>query len=219
MTHFELLCVLRGINGDGPDCAGNLTFNPAERVVAARLDPEWAADDRALIEQVWSTFNREATLGWVRTLVDMANYLSELVGGDVAVLAPRDVVEASAGLLRAGDEQALLIGRVVQRSIAVHVERNIQIANEAVLDEIRRLLGNHRPTPVPVGSRWLSTKDLAARLSLDEITVARLCRKGLITAEKTAGGQWRATEDMLRRSPYLNGQTRRKRGNGNGKLE
>jgi hypothetical protein len=135
------------------------------------------------------------------------------------VLAPRDVVNASVGIGHAGDDDALLLGKAVQRSIAAQVSRNVQLTNEALLEEISRLFGERAGRTVPPASRWLNTRDIAARLAIEEVTAARLCRKGLILAEKTAGGQWRTTEDRLRRSPYLNGQTRRRRRSGNGAVE
>lgn len=218
LSHFELSCILRGVNGEGPGGWGSGELDPIQRVLVGRTDRAWAVRERSFREHIWATAASNHTAAWVRVLVQMANYLSDLIGGDIAVLAPRDLVEASAGLHPNSDQQALLMGRAIQRAIAANVERSVVIANELVLEEIRRLL-DHTPAPVPTAARWLDTKALAARLSLDEITVARLCRKGLITAEKTGGGQWRATADMLRRSPYLNGQTRRKRGKGNGQLE
>jgi predicted site-specific integrase-resolvase len=58
---------------------------------------------------------------------------------------------------------------------------------------------------------------MAARLNISEVTVARLCRKGSLDADKTTGNQWRTTEERLRRSPYLKGKKRG--GGGNGQLE
>ena len=153
--------------------------------------------------------------------MDCARYLSDLTGADIPVLVPRDVAEASAGLHRSLDPDAVLLGKAVQRSIAAQVARNVAATNESLLNEIRALFADRQNSAVPSGSRWLSTRDIAGRLAIDDVTAARLCKKKLIDADKTAGGQWRTTEERLRRSPYLNGQTRRQRQkrNGHGQVE
>ena len=216
MDMFKLVSLIRGVNGDGPD---GRCYGPAELIEVMDTDPEWAEIHRSGMEHFWRTGARPATEAWIAVLVQAARYQSDLIGGDVPILVPRDVVEASVGICRAGQADALLIGKAVQRSIASQVAHNAQIHNQALLDEIRRLMGDQNTRAVPPSSRWLSTKDMAARLAIDEVTAARLCKKGLIIADKTASGQWRTTEDRLRRSPYLNGQMRRRRGKNNGKVE
>lgn len=216
MEIFDFICRLRGLNGTGPD---GRAYDAAELVEQMRRDPAWGELFRSGVEHHWSTTNREASLQWMRLLVNAARYLSDLIGAEVPVLAPREFVDASAGIRRGGDHDALLIGRVVQRSIAAHITHNMQITNAELLNEIRHMLNGKSRDAVPAASRWLSTREIAARLALDDVTVARLCRKGQIQAEKTAGGQWRATEEMLRRSPYLNGRRRLPRRRASGELE
>lgn len=219
MEPFTFLSQLRGVNGDGPDGE----WHPASELNALMtLHPVWGEEHRSFIEHTWRDANRQASLGWFRLLIDCARYLSDLLGTDVPVLVPRDVAEASVGIRRATDDTALLLGKTVQRSIASQVAHNVAITNEALLEEIRTLFAARRTEPAPSSSRWLSTRDIAVRLSIDEVTAARLCKRGLIHADKTAGGQWRTTEERLRQSPYLKGQNRRRRrsrNNGHGAVE
>jgi len=216
MDVFEFVCLLRGVNvadHDGPVREGT------ELVNLMRRDPQWGEYFRSGLEHHWSTCGRPVTEEWMKLLVAAARYLSDLIGGDVPLLAPRDAVEASVGICRTADAEALLIGKAVHRSIANQVSRNTTALSESVLEELRRLIGDQAARAVPASSKWLSTRDIAARLAIDVVTAARLCKKGLILAEKTQGGQWRTTEEQLRRSSYLNGQTRRRRRQGNGDVE
>lgn len=217
MDVFEFLCELRGINGDGPHDDGK-AYTAAELNVLMRANPDWGREQRAWVEHIWRVPQRDVTEAWIETLIAAARLLSDLTGGPVPFVAPREMVEASANLRRQ-DDGALLIGKAVQRSIAAQVGSQAQITNEAVLEEIRQLFQGQPAPATPPGSRWLSTKDIATRLSIDPVTAARYCKKGLIDASKTASGQWRTTEDRLRRSPFLNGRTRRKQGRVHGKLE
>lgn len=104
-----------------------------------------------------------------------------------------------------GDDEAYEIGRAIHRSIQRRISEHLTLGMSDVLDEIRRAAGERADRAVPARSLWLTTRDIAARLGIDEITAARHCRRGLIDADKTAGGQWRTTEDRLRRSKYLRG--------------
>jgi excisionase family DNA binding protein len=204
------------MNGDGPGERFD-AHTPAELNALMHADPEWGKDRRAWVEHIWRVPNRAATEQWIRLLVDCARYLSDVIGGDVPVLAPRDVVEASVGVRRSGDDGALLIGNVVQRSIAAQVNRQAEFTNEALLEEIRRLFGSRTAPELPPTSRWLTTRDIAARLGISKATAERKCRNGEIDADKTAGNEWRTTERRLRGSPYL--KSKKRRGGGNGELE
>jgi hypothetical protein len=107
------------------------------------------------------------------------------------------------------EQEAYAIGRAIQRTLERRIAEAFQTGIGDVLVEFRSIVnGLDLAAQVPASSRWLSTAAIAARLSLDEVTVARLCKKRLIDATKTAGGKWRTTEDRLRRSPYLNGTRR-----------
>ena len=205
---FELVCHLNGLQGDGPD--GHV-HEGKELVRAAERDPDWYLDFRSHIETVWREQTREVTRYWFELLVETARYLSDLLDAEIPVLVPRDVAEASTGCRRAGQEEPLLLGKALQRSIAASVAHNVAESNKSSVEEFKILLAERRCDVPPAESRWLSTRDMAARLAIDEVTAARLCKKGLIDAEKTAGGQWRTTEDRLRWSKYLNGQTRQRR--------
>ena len=105
------------------------------------------------------------------------------------ITVPRDIAEAGAGVSRGVDADVALLGRAVQRGIAAQVEKNAAATNEALLAELRALFADRQASAVPPASQWLSTRDIAARLSIDEVTAARLCKRELIDAEKTAGGQ------------------------------
>ena len=111
----------------------------------------------------------------------------------------------------------MLIGQTVRRVINRQVRNQADSISNSVVAEVQRMLEGKRSEVIPAGSQYLNTRDMAVRLGSSEITVARLCRRGLIDADKTAGNKWRTTEARLRRSPYLNAKKRK--GTGNGKLE
>jgi hypothetical protein len=210
-TAFLFLVWLLRINGDGQEG----TCSNEEMIRQMQSDPEFLLMEKSFREHLWRTACRADATAIVGVLVHAARYLSDVIGGDVPLLVPRDVVEASAGVSRPGQADALLIGRAMQRAIRNQLSDQTSQMTESLISELQRLVGalvaGHPTQAVPAESKYLDTKAMAARLGLSEITVARLCARGEIQADKTRGNQWRTTEARLRHSPYLNGQKRRGR--------
>jgi hypothetical protein len=205
---FLQLCTLYNAISEtltGPDQRGVATLDPDE--LQRIREEHWRGAGRHRVEQL------------ILLLMDVVRYLSDVIGGEVPALVPRTMVETNPDPAHTRREDALQLGNAVQRSIAAQVTRNVGASTEELLTAIRELLGERPASAVPPSSKWLSTQDIAERLNLDAVTVARLCKKRLIVAQKTAGGLWRTTEDRLRRSPYLKGQTRKPRSGRNGELE
>jgi hypothetical protein len=211
---FDFLCLIKGHTGDGPD---GRTHDAKGLVEWMHADPEWGQEYRWRWEHIWSHAKRASTIAWIECLTAAARYLSNLVGGDVPFLVPRDLVEDMVGTNHMKDPDALLIGKAVHRTIQKQVQAHSQIAGETILTEIQRLFTSTPTQSAPIVGRYLDTKQIGVRLCISEVTAARLCRSGLIDADKTSGNQWRTTERRLRGSPYLVGKT--KRGGNNGKLE
>jgi len=84
------------------------------------------------------------------------------------------------------------------------------MSNGALLAEFEKLLNGVVTNAIPASSKWLNTEQVAARLGLNRATVERKFRSGELYGDKTAGNQWRTTEDQLQRSSYL----RKKNGRG-----
>ncbi len=158
---------------------------------------------RSWAEHHWRTGGKETSEQWVRLLVAAARYLSDLIGGDVPILAPREVVNASVRIDRTGDNGALLIGRSISRAIRSQVREAVDINAQSLLAEFERLLEGVVNNTAPTHSKWLTTEHVAARLDLNRATVERKFRSGEIDGDKTAGNQWRTTEQRLRNSPYM----------------
>lgn len=215
-NEFLLLCSITGFNGDGPD---GKTYYSAGLIEQMRRNPEFLQETRALREHIWRTVNRLQAQALIVLLVSTARYLSDVIGADVPVLASREVIDASLGIARPDDRDALLVGKAMQRAVRSQLGQERQQLSAEIVAEIQRLLEGMPARTVPPADRFLTTQDMAARLGISEVTVARLCRRGELDADKTAGGQWRTTEARLNRSKYLRGKRLGRNGEGNGGVE
>jgi hypothetical protein len=205
---FLAICRVIGWNGDTP--AGHCA-TPEDAVRVMRANPDFLQRERALLEAAWRGSDRTRAEALIELFVAVARYLSDVVQGDVPILVSRSEVEASTGLIRSLDAEALSLGKAVQRAIRAGVREQAHEANDLLLAEIQKIVaGAPSRTPAPVG-RLLGTEDMAACLNLSLKTVQKLCVRGEIDADKTAGGQWRTTEKRLRQSPYLDGKKRKGR--------
>jgi hypothetical protein len=211
---FLVACRALGINGDGPD---GQVCTTEELIRAMRADPVYLEEQKEFWEHVWQGDCQREAKALVQSLMLGARYLSDLAGASIPLLASRELAEASAGLVRQPDAEALLIGKAIRRTTVNHLAKQSQQITETILAAIQQHLSGRPNDIVPTRSKYLDTKQMAARLNLNEVTVARLCKRREIDADKTAGNQWRTTEDRLRRSPYLNG--RKQPGKKNGTLE
>lgn len=213
---FEFLCRVTGFNGDGPD---DRTHDTEGLIECMRRDPEFLERTQSLREHVWRTVNRASAEALIALLVSTARYLSDVIGGDVPVLASREVINASLGVAAPDERDALLIGKAMQRAVRSQLGSEREQMAADIVAEVRRLLDGIPVRTVAPANLHLDTKDVAARLGIAEVTVARLCRRGLIDADKTAGNQWRTTEARLKTSLYLNGKRGNRNGGGNGHVE
>lgn len=213
---FEFLCRITGYNGDGPD---GRVHDTEGLIACMRSNPEFLMETQSLREHVWRTVNRPSAEALISLLVSTARYLSDVIGGDVPVLASREVIDASLGFARPDDRDALLVGKAMQRAVRSQLGEQSQQMSAKIVADVRRLLDGMPARTVAPASRHLNSKDIAARLGIAEVTVARLCRSGQIDATKTTGNQWRTTEARLKASPYLNGKRARRNGGGNGHVE
>lgn len=203
---FELAYRLRISSGDGPD---GQTHDAAGLIELMRVDAAFRDWERSGAEHHWRTGGCGDTERWIQLLVATARYFSDLIGGDVPILAPREVVDASVGIDRRADEDALLIGKSIRRAIRSQIRDATDMSNGALLAEFEKLLKGVVTNAVPASSKWLNTEQVAARLGLNRATVERKFRSGDLHGDKTAGNQWRTTEERLQRSPYLRKTNRR----------
>jgi hypothetical protein len=197
-----------GIEGDGAD---EKVHSTAELIEQMRDDADYRADQKAFWEHVWRTDCRPKTEALIQLFTAGARYLSDLIGGDVPVLAPRDVVEASVGINRQSADDALLVGKAMQRAIRNQLDGRSQQMTETILAEMQKLLSTGGAGFVPANSKYLDTKQIGGRLGLAPKTVRKLCNQGQIIARKLASGEWRTTEEDLEDSPYLKKKGRRSR--------
>ena len=215
-NEFLFLCRITGLNGDGPD---GLVHDAPELVEQMHEHLDFMQDMKSLREHVWRTVNRPEAEALMVLLISSARYLSDVIGGDVPVLASREVINASIGIARLDDHDALLVGKAMQRAVRSQLSQERQQLSEEIAAEVRRIVEGMPARPVAPSDKYLTSDDIATRLGIAPVTVARLCAKGQIDADKTGGGQWRTTEARLKRSPYLNGKSKKSRGEGNGELE
>lgn len=204
---FELIFCFQGTYGDGPD---GRTHDTAGLVLLMRSDPEFALRQRSFWENYWRNEGRLETVARIQVLVGLARYLSDLIGGDVPLFAPRDVIDASLGINGKNNGEAL-IGKALFRAVQNSVQEQAAAMSEAQFAEFERMLQGVMNNTAPSHSKYLTTEQVATRLSLSRATVERKFRKGEILGDKTAGNQWRTTEEKLRLSPYLKGKGRRRR--------
>lgn len=207
---FEFVFRLRVSFGDGPEDDGQV-YDAAGLIAWMRKDPEFALMRRSFFEHVWRNEGRLDTVAWIQLLVGGARYLSDLIGGDVPVLAQRDVIDASLGVNGKNDAQALVIGKAISRAVQNGVREQTAALSESHLAEFERMLQGVMNNMAPSHSKYLTTEQVAVRLTLSRATVERKFRNGEILGEKTAGNQWRTTEEKLRLSPYMKGKGRRRR--------
>lgn len=109
----------------------------------------------------------------------------------------------SMGIDRTGDKDALLVGKSISRAIRSQVREAADSNTESLLAELEQLLEGVINNAAPAHSKWLTTEQVAARLGLNRATIERKFRSGEIDGDKTAGNQWRTTEQRLRNSSYL----------------
>jgi excisionase family DNA binding protein len=204
---FEFAYWIHGTNGDGPD--GRM-HDAAGLIAMMRTDPEYAEHERSFCEFRWREARRE-TVALIEILIGTARYMSDLIGWDVPVLAPRDVINASLGINGKNDAQALLMGKAMNRAIQKEVRDGMAGISDSHLAEIERMLQGVMNNTAPIHSKWMTTDQVAVRLQLNRATVERKFRRGEILGDKTSGNQWRTTEDQLRRSPYLTGKRGKRR--------
>lgn len=215
-NEFLFLCRATGFNGDGPD---GRVYDAVGLVEQMRLHPEFLQDTKSLREHVWRTVNRAEAEALMVLLINSARYLSDVIGADVPVLASREVIHASLGIAHPDDQDALLVGKAMQRAVRSQFSQERQQLSAEVAAEVRRILEGLPAKTIAPADKYLTSEDMAARLDLAPVTVARLCARGLIDADKTSGGQWRTTEARLRRSQYLNGKSTKSRREANAELE
>lgn len=91
-SEFLLICRVLGIQGTG---RGGRLVDTSELLDQMQEDPEFLTEIRALREHLWRTYNRVQAQALISLLLNGARYLSDLVGGDLPVLAPREIVYAS----------------------------------------------------------------------------------------------------------------------------
>jgi len=180
-----------------------------ELVNRMKDDPAELKRQRYVWEHVFRLFAPDHAQRIVRYLVNVAKYLSDVVGDQVPVLVPRDVVEAGAGIARPPDADALLVGKAMQRAIRTELNGKTDGMTQAILAGVQELIAGYAADAVPANGRYLNTAQIAKRLSMAPKTVRKLCNQGQIKAKKLAGGEWRATQEDLDDSPYLKKKNRR----------
>jgi len=146
----------------------------------------------------------------IRAHVSVARRLSALLDRPASESVPPTAATGSGQEPSAAKSEALEIGTAVQRSIRRTIAECWATGLREMVDEIRGSLSEHITDTIPDRSRWLNTTAIAKRLSPAPKTVRKLCNQGLIDARKTAGGEWRTTEDKLRGSRYLLGRKHRR---------
>jgi hypothetical protein len=155
--------------------------------------------------------DQQGQIEWlIRAHVSIARRLSSLLDRPASELVPPTAATGNGKELSTAKTEALEIGTAVQRSIRRTITECWTAGLREMVDEIRSFLSEHITDTIPDRSRWLNTTAIAKRLSLAPKTVRKLCGQGLIDAQKTAGGEWRTTEDKLRGSRYLLGRKHRR---------
>jgi len=206
----RVLRVFQLDTGDGPRSTDEL-------IAEMRADPSQLAHERSLYETYWAGQGQADAERLIEIFMAAARYLSDVVEGPIPLLVNRDEAMTSVRLGDSPDGDAMRLGRAMQRSIQNQIERSTAGLSEPILAEIRRIVDDRPAIAVPTASRYLDTAAIAARLSLATKTVQRLCKRGEIDADKTAGKEWRTTEDRLKKSTYLN--HRKHRGKARAEME
>lgn len=179
-----------------------------------RSNPELLERQRSFWEHILTTINRKTAEDLVRVLFNATCYVSNLIGGPLPVLLPRNKALLLARTNANLQGSAMTIARSIRSLVC---EQSVQFQaprEEQLLARIEETVGRAAFQAVPANGRYLSTAQIAAQLSLAPKTVRRLCNQGQIIAKKLAGGEWRTTQADLDRSPYL-----QKRGKGRAPLE
>lgn len=113
--------------------------------------------------------------------------------------------------LSPADNEALMMGRSIQRMINRKIVECFAVATEELIGQIREIVAETPGAPAQAG-RYIDSAEIARRLGIHPATVERLCRRGDIDAVKTKGNQWRTTAERLRKSRYLRGERRSRKG-------
>jgi len=199
---FKLLG-LREIDDDGRRVPNS------EVIRRLRADPDELEDTRGVWEQILKTHGRDAAEKLLRLLLSTCSYLSNLLGGPVPVLLPRQDVDL---LVRAnGDSHApaLAIAKSLQRLVRAQVAELEQPRDEQLLSKIEDMMARVGTNPVPANKRHMGTDRVAGMLGVAPKTVRKWFKQGKLIGKKLAGGEWRTTQADLDASPYLQQKNRR----------
>ncbi len=199
-SEFLLVSRLLGRNGDGPD---GETHDEAGFAELLDADPVFAESECSLMEHHWRNVGGGDAEQMIRTFVGIARYLSDVIEGDVPILAPRDVINSSIGIHGGDSRGELLIGKSIIRAIRSQTESAARLENQALLEGIGRLLRENSSFGTPPASKLLKTKQVAELLELGTATVERKFRSGDLDGDKTGGNEWRTTAERITQSPYM----------------
>lgn len=175
-----------GINGDGVDGEVHTTTELIEQM---RANPDYRAEQKAFQEHVWKTNNLPRTEALIQMFMTSARYLSDLIGGDVPILAPRDIVEAGVGVHRPPSNDALLIGKAMQRAIQGQLDTGTKKISEMILTKIGKIMDANHDGFITPNMKYLNTRQIGQQLGLAAKTVRKLCNNGDIVTKKLAGGE------------------------------
>lgn len=120
--------------------------------------------------------------------VAIARRLSDLIAGPAIAVLQHPQHDLRPEAPSEEEDEAYRIGTAIQRLIQRRMAERVTLGLGNLTEEIRRAIVERGDRSIPAPSRWLTTEDIAKRLSLSLKTVQRFCVRGLIDADKTGRG-------------------------------
>jgi hypothetical protein len=203
---FTILKVL-GWTGyeDGPK-----VVSPYELVRHLSADPDRLDFQRSFIEHRLAHLNRPMGEALLRLLFSTTSYLSDVLGGPVPVMMPRDDVNALLGAGDGSDGAAAALVRSLKKLVRTQAEEILQPQDAQLVAQLEEIVAKVGSSGVPTRQMYMNSEQIGKLLGLAAKTVRRLFNEGKLIGKKV-GNEWRATREQVEDSPYMKRGRRRGR--------
>lgn len=203
---FTILKVL-GWTGyeDGPR-----VMSPYELVRELSADPDRLDFLRSFIEFRLAHVDRSKGEALLRLLFSTTSYLSDVLGGPVPVMMPRDDVNALLGAGDGTDGAAVALARSLKKLVRTQALEVLQPQDAQLVAQLEEIVAKVGSNGVPSRQKYMNSEQIGKFLGLAPKTVRRLFNERKLIGKKV-GNEWRATQEQVEDSPYMKRGRRRDR--------
>lgn len=189
---------------------GPAAVSPHELIRELSSDPDRLDFQRSFIEHRLANLDRPMGEALLRLLFSTTNYLSNVLGGPVPVMMPREDVNALLGVGDDSDTATAALARSFKKLVRTQAEEILQPQDTQLVAHLERIVAMIGTNGVPSRQRYMDSAQIAKLLNLAPKTVRRLFNEGKLIGKKV-GNEWRATREQIEDSPYMKSRRRRDR--------